>query len=126
MRINKTKLDLTDEATLFFIGMSDTKMKIISLISDVLIIGQGIYGLYCTNKNTRSIIRRLILTTIWLFAIHVVLIVTKLIISHSYVKSYHWREVDSQQNMNDEEIEEMEYFIYGLIVSTFLLSCIII
>mmetsp|Transcript_4226 Transcript_4226/g.3551 ORF Transcript_4226/g.3551 Transcript_4226/m.3551 type:complete len:103 (+) Transcript_4226:352-660(+) len=102
--------------------MSDTKMKAISLVSDVLILIQGLYGVYCTAKNSRTIIRRLIITTIWISVAHIFLIIIKLILSSTYVEKYNWREAESEETISQEDIEEMEYFIYGLIISTFFLS----
>lgn len=119
---NSQDFMMTDKETLIFIGMSDTAMKIVSLISDVLIFLQGFYGIRTVKRNSQEAIKFLITLTIWFLVIHIVLVVVKLMISASYVDNYNWQSSEQQEHMSAEDIEKMETFVYGLIIATFFLS----
>ena len=111
-----------DQETLVFIGMSDTAMKILSLVADIMIFVQGFIGLRTVGKNSKGAIKQLINLTILFMLVHVVIVITKLVISASYIDNYNWRSAKGEEHVSEEEIEKMETFVYGLILATFFLS----
>lgn len=127
--------EFMDQETLVFIGVDDSAFRCASLVSDVysqiygfsksiLIFIQGYYGLVTVGLKTRAAIRRLITITIAFMVAHIVLVILKLIISASYIDNCNWREAG--EDLSEEEIQKMETFVYGLIIATFFLSCVIV
>ena len=127
--------EFMDQETLLFIGVNESALQCASLVSDIysqiygfaksiLIFIQGYYGLVTVGLKTRKAIKRLITMTIAFMATHIVLVILKLVISASYIDNCNWREAGAE--LTEEEIQKMETFVYGLIIATFFLSCVVV
>ena len=102
-------------------GLSSLLMKIASIFSDLLIFTQGFIGLRTVKKESKPAIKALLNLTIWFTVTHIIIVIVKLIISASYVDNYNWGAINDD-HMTVEDIENMETFVYGMIIASFFLS----
>lgn len=114
-----------DKSTLVIVGVSDSALRVIDIISDIFIFIQGFYGIKTANDHD-SKVSRLINMTIIFTLIHIVAIILKLIISSGYVDNYNWNSMNESNQLTEDEIQTTETFIYGVIIATFFLNCIFI
>ena len=116
---------ILNQDVLMVVGISNLAMKVVDVVWDILIFVQGVYGVR-TARDKNSKVAKLINLALVFFLTHVIAIIIKLIIAAGYIDNYDWNSFDGDEQMTDDEIQNQETFIYGLIIASFFLNCILI